>query len=331
MKWPKVDRKEEGRKGDRLLALVPVTAFVFMAALLLPRTAPPGDVPVPMPDGRALASVEREDTERVASAKAARLPGDVLALGSAIRAFNALSTKPSSELEILKARHDLDDAMRAFTEPADASQRERAVSDVLTLRAVQLDAFLHEVEMFEKTGEISDDLRELGGTFVERMRDAGWVTDDHHVLLSPSQRRVAFKQVWNAVVGVDGAERFRPTLDEQRSLYALYLAHPHPPEFQREAFDAQRRAATTKAACERAEADVRRATELWRIDKIKRLGAIDPTYPTSYALGAAYFRAGRYDLSIEAYRSWLDAHPEGPYALRARNHLRAALAAFSSI
>ena len=39
----------------------------------------------------------------------------------------------------------------------------------------------------------------------------------------------------------------------------------------------------------------------WRAEKIKRLGTIDPSYPTAYALGVVYFRAARYDLSADSF------------------------------
>jgi TolA-binding protein len=58
---------------------------------------------------------------------------------------------------------------------------------------------------------------------------------------------------------------------------------------------------------------------------------LDPTYPAAYALGIAHFRRGAYPASAQAFRDWVDAHPEGPYALRAKNFLRAALAADTSV
>lgn len=317
----------KGRAADRWLALVPVGLFVTMGALMIPRSAPPVDTPLPEIDERALDAVTHEDAMRVAAAKTTRLPGDVLALGSAIRAFNALQggAAKATEEDAVAARAAIDDARTLL------GTRETGPSDLLTLRAVQLDAFLGEVGRFEETGVVSPNLEELGGAFIDRMRDAGWVTGSNHVLLTQAQRRAAFKVVWNAVAGVDQLLLFQLTLDEQRALYTLYLAHPHVAEGQRTALEAQRAAAKTEAACDRVDFDERRSLEMWRVEKIKRLGALDPTYPTAFALGGAYYRAGRYDLSIESYRSWLAAHPEGPLALRAQNHLRAAVTAYGPL
>ena len=88
-----------------------------------------------------------------------------------------------------------------------------------------------------------------------------------------------------------------------------------------------RHSSTNDAECRAVAAKERLAAELWRADKIKKLGEIDPAYPTLYALGVSYFRAGRYDMSMDAFRSWMDSHPDGPLALRARNHWKAAFSA----
>jgi hypothetical protein len=45
-------------------------------------------------------------------------------------------------------------------------------------------------------------------------------------------------------------------------------------------------------------------------------------------MGVAYYRVGRYDTSLEAFRSWIEKHPDGPLSLRARNHMKAAMAAY---
>ncbi|AKU96937.1 hypothetical protein AKJ09_03601 [Labilithrix luteola] len=310
--------------GGRWLALVPVGFFVMMGVLMLPRSAPPVDVPLPEIDERALDAISHDEAMRVQGAKSTRLPGDVLALGSAIRAFNALQGGKPTEEDAVAARAAIDDARTVI------GTRQTGPSDVLTLRAVQLDAFLNEVSRFESTGVVSPDLQELGGGFIDRMRDAGWISGND-VLLTPAQRRVAFKVVWNAVAGVEQLSLFQPTLDEQRALYSLYLAHPHVAESQRSALEARRAAARTEGECDRVDVDERRSLEMWRVDKIKKLGALDPEYPTAFALGVAYYRAGRYDLSIESFRSWLSTHPDGPYALRAQNHLRAAVTVYGPL
>jgi len=314
----------KGTPGGRWLALVPFVVAVVLFLLVMPRSTEPRDIPLPLIDERALGETIRADRARSAAAQESRLPSDVLALGSAMRAFNlAQVTSPGSH-EVVVARSVIDDALRVL------AGRQGAEADLQTLRAVQLEAFLVEVAKFEATGEESKELDELAGAFVRHMRDAGWI-DGHKVLLDDAQRRVSYKIVWNTVAGTTRFASFQATIDEQRALYMLYLTRPHPPEPMRAEIDAERRAAKTADACARAEANESRATELWRAEKIKLLGAIDPSYPAGYALGVAYYRAGRYEWAIDAFRSYLDAHPDGTLAIRARNHLKAALDQYGAI
>jgi TolA-binding protein len=229
-----------------------------------------------------------------------------------------------TEQEAQEAQAMLEDARRAL------AQRKDWHEDVLALRAIQMRTFLEELARYESTGTVSPDLEELGSGFVKRMKTSGW-SEGNHILLDVAQRRAMFKLVWNALAGVESVERFALALDEQRALYTLYISRPYAGELSQRTLDALRRDAKTAEACSRAAVDDRRARETWRAEKIRRFGMIDPTYPTQFALGVAHYRAGRYDLSSDAFRTWIDAHPDGPLAARARNHLKAALAAYGSI
>ena len=310
-----------GSRGGRWLALVPATVAIVMMVLMMPRAAAPSSVPVPEVDERALTRAMRIDDERAARAKATRLPTDVLAIGTGVRALQSARQKEDL-LAIDVARATLDDARRALGQRSDWEE------DLLALRAVQASAFLEELARYEASGEISKDLDELGGAaFLRRMSLAGW-TEGRHVILPEAARRVAFKIMWNAIVGVEAHPAFLPALDEQRALYAVYLAHPSAGELELRTLEAMRRSATTPEACARAAAEDRRIREAWRADKIRRLGEIDPSYPTAYALGVSYHLGGRYDLASDSFRSWLDMHPDGPWSLRARNHLKASLAGY---
>lgn len=322
-----VEKAAPAKKSDpgRWLALVPITIGVLMFALTMPRATVPDAVPLPTVDARALETIMRADDERAARAKATRLPSDVLALGSAVRALQAVQQKDDpTDNEQQGANAMLDDARRILAGRKDWQE------DVLVLRAVQMSAFLEELARYEGTGTVSKDLEELGGGFVRRMNSSGWA-EGRRIVLDGPQRRAIFKTVWNAIAGVDMAPAFALALDEQRALYTLYLSRPYAGEQQLRTIEAQRRDATTSEQCMKAAANERRAREDWRADKIRRLGQIDPAYPTAYALGVVYYRGGHYDLSSDAFRAWIDAHPDGPLAARARNHLKAALSAYGSI
>lgn len=316
-----------GSKGARWLALVPVTAAILTMLLMMPRAAPPEDVPLPQIDGKALEATRKDDVERAAAARTARLPGDVLLVGTALRRLNHAQMTNTEVLvpseEVGAARTALDNAVRVVA----SSDGPGAIDALRSLRAVQLEAFLAEVERCESTGQSTTELEDLGGSFLDRMAAAGWLRGSK-VLLDDAARRAAYKLVWNAQVGVDRLPELALALDEQRALYMFYITHPHAPEAQRAAYENARKAAATTADCDRAVAQEKLDIEQWRIEKIRRLGEIDPSYPTGFALGVAYYRAGRYDNSIDAFRGWIAKHPDGPLALRARNHMKAALVAF---
>lgn len=322
-----VEKANPPKKRDpgRWLALVPVTIAVLMMALMMPRATVPDAVPLPTVDVRALSEVMRADDARVARAKATRLPSDVLGLGSAVRSIQAVQlASDATENDLQSAQTALEEARRILGGRNDWKE------DVLALRALQMSAFLEELARYERTGQTTKELDELGGGFVRRMSSSGW-SDGNRVLLDEPQRRAIFKTVWNALAGVDAFDEFALKLDEQRSLYSLYIGRPYPGDASQRTLDAIRRDAKSADQCARAAIDDRRAREMWRADKIRRFGQIDPTYPTAYALGVAYYRGGRYDLSSDAFRTWIEANPDGPYSTRARNHLKAALDAYGAI
>ena len=310
-------RADQQRKAGRWLAVVPVSIGVILLALLMPRSAPPESVPLPRVDGRVIAAIEKADDSRAATAESERLPTYVLAVGTQLRVLHALDVRGGDEVERIDARRRLDGAVRDL--PKDSVETE-----LLSLRSLQLRRFLDAIQHWEATGQRNDDLTELGGSFLQRAEDAGWVKD-RRLLMSDTERRVAFKVVWNTLVGVDTHPAFALSLDEQRAIHAFYIRHPRPPESHRLALALERESATTPEACARVNLEERRQAEMWRADKIKRLGSIDPSYPTEVALGVAYYRAGRYDLSAEAFTAYIARHPDGAYALRAKNHLKAAL------
>lgn len=315
-------RKDAESRTGRWLALVPITVAVVMVLLSIPRAAVPDDIPVPAVDQKALDAIVAADKARAAAARVTRLPNDVLAVGTQLRAMNKASVTNDRE-STDRARAELDSAVRVVLGRPDG------IADLTALRAVQTEEFLSEVARFEEKGQTSEELDELAGAFVPRMRDAEWL-DGSRLLLDEEERRVSYKLVWTTLTALR-SEGMDLALDETRVLYRLYLRHPHPTEAQRPGLVAQRAAARTPADCERYQRDARRASEQWRAEKIKLLGAVDPTYPASYALGISQYRGGNYEAAIDAFRQWIDAHPDGKWTARARNYLKAALVAYGTI
>jgi TolA-binding protein len=93
----------------------------------------------------------------------------------------------------------------------------------------------------------------------------------------------------------------------------------------RDALVAARRGANDARTCQALAETERVARETWRLERIARLAAIDPTYPAAYAKGVASFGRGKYAEAASAFRAWLHDHPEGPLALRAQSFLLEAL------
>ena len=311
-----------GTKRARWLALIPVTIAALTMLLMMPRTVPPEELPLPQIDAAALEAQHRDDVSRAASARATRLSGDLLLVGTTLRALNVAQLTGASSEDVGVARTAVESAFMAV-----AAEGDRGADGLRTLRALQLESFLAEVDRFEGTGKSSEELEALAGPFLDHMIAAGWVQGGK-VVLGDAARRAAYKLVWNAQMGAERLAGMAVSLDEQRALYTFYLTHPHASEAQRLAYEAMRRRATTHEECVKANAEERFDMEQWRIDKIRRLGELDPTYPTAYALGVAFYRAGRLEQSIESFRGWVNNHPDGPYSLRARNHLKAAVLAY---
>jgi hypothetical protein len=194
---------------------------------------------------------------------------------------------------------------------------------LLALRATQLAGFVDAVKAFEKTGDESAELLALGGPFVRRLRDVGWCTG-HTLAMDDDVVRVMFKSEWTALLGLDRPP-FALTLDEERLLYAFYLRHPHAPQSIRKKLDEARATARDAKACDALAHTEAFAAEDWRIEKIKRLRSIDGAYPAALALGIAYYRRGEFNASAQAFHDWIDAHPDGPWTIRARHFLREAV------
>jgi len=302
--------------SGRGLASIPILVAVVLVPLFFPAGATPDSFPLPAVDTRQIERSERDDDARSKRAETGGLPDDVRELGSAIRRFNVLEAKAQGGNAIYEVRRAIDAAMLASTKAA-------GVEKVLELRAFQLHAFLAEVRRYESTGVVSSELEETGGDFVGRIGRTGWASG-HSIILGESERRVMFKLKWNASAGVEKDAAFKPTLDEMRTLYSFYIRHPHASDAARSDIEAARNGARDQKACYAIRAGEELLTEAWRLEKITRLAALDPSYPFVFARGVAQYRRGQFAASAESFRDWLRDHPDGPYTVRARNHLKAA-------
>jgi hypothetical protein len=315
----KAERRERVRRELRdafWLASVPASVALALGLLLLPRHAAPDSVPLPTPDAHEIARSQAMDQDLAEEARRVTLPPTVRALGSALRAYHVQEARGTQEHLLADARHAIDAAAPEAWAAGEAS--------VLRLRAVQLEAFLDGIRSFEATGVESDDLVAVAGAFISGMQYEGWCTGRTLAAGEPALRAM-FKEMWNGLVGTGDRASFRPSLDEERALYAVYLLYPHPTRAMRETLAAARRSAHDGPSCDALAQAERVAAETWRLERITRLSAIDPLYPAAYARGVSNLRRGDYAHAASDLSAWLQAHPNGPFTLRARSALRAAI------
>jgi hypothetical protein len=305
--------------GGNWLAVIPVTVAAVFASLMVPHAVPPDEVPLPTVDARALAATVEADDDRVRRLDPHPLPAEIRAVGSALRAFNVAEAHGAEPSDMSRARTDLDNAFHLALSVA-------RVSDLVDLRALEMQQFMAEVRRYERHGEISAELTELGGTFIQRMVRVGWCVE-HRVLMDDAVRRVAFKLTWNKLLLVDNNPSFAVTLDEMRVLYGFYFKHAHPFEGQRPLLDAIRASAHDPASIRHANDTYENATAAWLMPKVDELARVDPTYPEPLARAAIQYLRHDYAAAGTLYERWQEAHPNGPWSLRVQNHLRATVLA----
>jgi len=299
--------KAPGGLGRHLEGWQPGLLAVLVAGiptlLAVPQPVPPAEIPEPMLDPRALDRLARDEAALATLAEAQRLDTDVRELGSALRAYS-LAEAAGDVAGIAQERRNVAQAGKRAAAHGDA--------EVLRLRAYQLRSFLRELRRWEQTGEETDELRELGGPFLDRARYNGWV-EGRRLLPDDTVRAALFKKRWVELTMLRG-----PALEagapETCALYRFLLLHP-PREV---TGDARTAAADQRAA---------HAAEKYRLRKIDELHALDPAYPFELARGVVYYRLHSYGQAVEAFRHHLEDHPDGPYKLRAQNYLKAALGA----
>ncbi|MCC6523731.1 MAG: hypothetical protein IT373_13830 [Polyangiaceae bacterium] len=321
--------------GTKLLdgwqAAAIVVVLAASAVLLgVPRAVEPDEPPTPVVDEAALGATIADDDALATRAEATELDADVRAVGRELRAFNQATRRQSA------LRHDDpgDDGKVRPSEAEIAQARGRLVrataqalllgdADLLALRAYQTRAFVRELESWRATGVESEELVALGGDILQKLVESGWcVEQGGERRLAPDARvlRAMYKKRWNDLVGVAGG-RFAPTRDEERLRYGFLMRHPPLPA------DPPR----PELAASGAEAHARRlaerdaARDRMILGLVGKLEGVDPSYPADLARGVLLFRLQEFGAATDALRRHLDGAPDGPYALRAQNYLKACL------
>jgi len=286
-------------EGWQLLVVTFVVAW-GTALVVVPRPVEPRDLPVPRIEPRSATSIRDRDRDLAASLQTRPLDTKLRRLGTAVRTVGKY--EETSDPQLSTARDEAKDAAK------DALRL--SGPDVLRLRAYQTERFLEELAGWVRTGQSSDELVELGGSVVRSFQATGWIVTENgkrRVLLGDLALRAAYKKRWNEVTGVT-ADTLAVTVDEQRAFLAFAIEHPARPP---------------------ANAGLGNAVAMYQnqmtLNKIEDLAKIDPSYPVLFAKGIVFYRLASYANAATAFGRYLEETPNGPYAVRAANFLKASL------
>jgi hypothetical protein len=270
---------------------VAIWIALVAAALAVPRPSPPAELPAPEADRKQLAYAADDVRTLAAEARQQPLAYDVRAAGELLRLYGRAEARGrDSELSPLLA--DLRVAARA------ALARHPA-RELAKLEAVQTELFSAALRRWEDGEESSRELEELAGNLPARAREHGW-WQGGRLLMSEPERRVVFRVRWAELTGLRGVAPFAPTLDDWRIYYGFLLEHP---EGKGELVQGRK-----------------------QLEYVTALSRRDPSYPRWLARGVVQYQLGAFHEAADAFVAHLAEHPDGAYALRAKNHLLAALA-----
>lgn len=269
---------------DLPLVVAAVGTAVLAAVLVLPRGAEPELLPLPDVDRGEIARLDAARAALAAAARASPLAFDARALGEALRRFGA--AEAGGDPSAVELGREL---------PLRAREARARAGDpaLLALRAVQTELFVEAALRWEDGAEADAELRELGGTFSRRAGAAGLLSRGR-VALSRSALAVLFELRWAGLTGLAREPAFAPPFDALRLHHRIRLAPPG-------------RDPLGDPAAAAAE--------------VESVAALDPAYPAALARGVVALAAGRPAEAVPLLRAHLSDHPEGQWALRARNHL----------
>jgi len=284
-----------------------VLAFAGAGLLLgTPRTVAPLELPLPVANTRVLAQLAERDQQRARELTQtddvvrAGKGYDVRQAGESFRRFGEADVRRDYNAAATHRQALLVTLQNLLQQPAGPDA-------ILAFRAYELSVFLREIAHWEATGEPTPELAEVGGDFLALIERSDWRQAPHRLLLPPVVQAVLFKKRFGEITSLK-LPPFALEPDEIRVLYAFLLAHP------------PRVLPGSVGGAEDA-----RALWEWRLHKVDELQTLDPTYPAEFARGIACYHLGDARRAVVSFREHLARYPDGPYTLRARNHLLAAL------
>jgi len=264
---------------------IPSAGLALVAAVLaVPHATEPHMVPQPVIHVREL-NAELDNLERQASiARSHPLPFAVREVGEAYRRFGRIQFEGPQLLDDARGL-----GWQALVRSARASSGDAAL---LALRAVEVQIFVSSLETWEKSHQVPDDLAELGGDFVN-------VAKKYHfwqggrLAMSREERWAIGLLRWTTLAGLLVTEPFRLSRNLEVLELRLFFAH----------------AKLVSSAPEL----------LQRI--LNRYSELEPDYPLEYSRGVLAAQQNQFALAAASFTRQLQAHPDGNFVTRARNHL----------
>lgn len=289
---PKIrDRKKMRARNEVVLILVALS--ISGAMVVVPRPTYPQVLPLPTSERTQIHSREQEEIKRALSVASGSLDKETRAIGEQFRRLGQTLAVHNSfngpELDALRR-----DAQRLLLRKAEGATPSGAEA-LLNLRALQGQLFLDAIQLWQHSGKINDDLRELGGPF-HKIAQESWIQEGK-LVLNQDELRLFFRMHWGKLTGLYGAEGFGPSLPELRRYYLSNLEHPPG-----------------------APSDLVTRT-VNQIGFVRALGKVENGYPALLAEGILQLRLGQSLLALKNLKAHLEQHPQGPWAHLARNHL----------
>jgi len=269
--------------------LLAVVIAVIAALLGVPHAVPPDVLPLPNVDFRESQRAEAADVELARKAVGEALPFETRAVGEAFRRFGESNAAQNTGLAT--------DRLVEVRERARVALKVRGVESLGRLLALQTEMFLDLLVRWERGEDVEAQLAELGGNFLAKAKSAGWLRSARRLDATRSERRVLFRVRWADVTGLRDQPKLAPTANEWRVYYRFLLLHP-----------------------EHGDARLSADAQLRYVSVIEK---VDLDYPAAFARGVLYYRMGLFAKSEQSFRAELE-RPDGPWRLRARNHLLAA-------
>lgn len=265
-----------------------VVIAVLAVWLALPRPVEPGEI-LPLPEvDRAREQAERmADHQRAQRARTTTLPYEVRAVGELVRRYG-----------LYESRGDDNGAERARQDAFDARLRAQArfgPEPLAALRALQTELFAARLDKVGRLSSEDRELAELAGNLPAHARRAGWTEADGTPRLSREQLLTLYRVRWTRLVGAISDDALGPSLAEFRAYYRALLQHP-------DSLDPRER-------------DER------RLAYVDALGRRDPGFFAAFTRGVLLYRLGDAGAAAQAFTEHLRQHPDGPWSLRAKNHL----------